>query len=59
MRYNELTTEAKQKALQEFIAYYEDVVWENERKADYKTERFALKWFADYGWFFYADGTRA
>lgn len=57
--YEELSEKAKAKAVAEFQSYYDDVVFDNEKKPQWKTERFAKKWFSDYGWFFYEDGTRA
>lgn len=54
--YHQLSAKAKQKALQNLLEWakyrYEDV-------AKFKSENYAIKFFSDYGWFFYADGERA
>lgn len=57
--YEELSETAKKVAVAEFKAWYDDVVFDNEKKSNWKTKHFAKKWFSDYGWFFYEDGTRA
>ena len=57
--YEELSETAKKVAVAEFQAWYDDVVFDNEKKPQWKTERFAKQWFNGYGWFFYEDGTRA
>lgn len=57
--YHELSETAKKVAVAEFQAWYDEAVFDNEKKANWKTEYFAKKWFSDYGWFFYEDGTRA
>ena len=58
--YEELSEKAKAKAVKEFQSYYDDVVFDNEKSPNWKTEWYAKQWFSSgYGWFFYEDGTRA
>ncbi len=58
--YEELSETAKKVAVAEFQARQDDVVFDNEKNPNWKTERFAKQWFSSgYGWFFYEDGTRA
>jgi len=57
--YNELSAKAKAKAIAEFQSWYDDMVFDNEKNEAWQTERFAVKVFTDYGWFFYENGERA
>jgi len=57
--YSELSPKAKQKALAEFRDWYDGGHFDNEKDEAWQTERFAVKVFTDYGWFFYENGERA
>ena len=57
--YWELSETAKKVAVAEFQAWYDEAVFDNEKKPNWKTKRFAEKWFNGYGYVFNENGTRA